>query len=51
MEMGKLIPQFIRLFDIEWASPDPEWELDAAWFWKQSKVICKLNWRGKDFQT
>ena len=49
MEMGKLIPQMFRHFDIEWASPDPEWKTNAAWFWKQSKVIVKLHWRGKVF--
>lgn len=43
MEMGKLVPQILRHFDIEWASPDPEWKLNAAWFWKQSNIIVKFH--------
>lgn len=45
LEMGKFIPQIFRYFDIEWASQDAEWQLDAAWFWKQSGVIVKFKWR------
>ncbi|KIX08689.1 uncharacterized protein Z518_03346 [Rhinocladiella mackenziei CBS 650.93] len=43
LEMGKFIPQIFRYFDLEWASPDPEWKTDAAWFWKQSGVIVKFK--------
>ncbi|CZR68485.1 related to pisatin demethylase cytochrome P450 [Phialocephala subalpina] len=42
MEMGKFVPQIFRHFDIEWASPKPEWETHAAWFWKQSEIIVKF---------
>ena len=47
LEMGKFIPQALRYLDLEWASPDPEWKLDAAWFWKQSGIIVKFQWREK----
>ncbi|KAF5987957.1 cytochrome P450 monooxygenase [Fusarium bulbicola] len=39
MEMGKLIPQLFRHFDIEWASEQPEWHTHATWFWKQSDLF------------
>ncbi|RVX69338.1 hypothetical protein B0A52_06933 [Exophiala mesophila] len=39
LEMGKFIPQIFRQFDMEWASPKPEWELSAAWFWRQTGLI------------
>ncbi|KAJ5897370.1 cytochrome P450 [Penicillium tannophilum] len=29
MEMGKLVPQLIRHFEIEWASEDPEWKVET----------------------
>lgn len=43
MEMGKFVPQVFRHFDIEWASPKPEWTTHAAWFWKQSEIIVKFS--------
>ncbi len=46
--MGKFIPQILRHFELEWASPDPEWKTEAAWFWKQPGVIVKFKWRGKN---
>ncbi|KAI1502343.1 cytochrome P450 [Biscogniauxia marginata] len=45
MEMGKFIPQVLRNFDIEWASPYPDWKLYTAWFWKQSGIIVKFKSR------
>ncbi|QGI65311.1 hypothetical protein CEK26_009260 [Fusarium fujikuroi] len=45
MEMGKLIPQLFRHFDIEWASEQSEWHLHAAWFWKQSELFVRLKRR------
>ncbi|KAF5636266.1 pisatin demethylase cytochrome P450 [Fusarium tjaetaba] len=45
MEMGKLIPQLFRHFDIEWASEQSEWHTHAAWFWKQSGLFVKLKRR------
>ncbi|KAL2835369.1 cytochrome P450 [Aspergillus pseudoustus] len=45
MEMGKFVPQILRHFRISWASPVPEWQTDAAWFWKQSGLIVRLERR------
>ncbi|KAF4439012.1 pisatin demethylase cytochrome P450 [Fusarium acutatum] len=45
MEMGKLIPQLFRHFDIEWASEQSEWHIHAAWFWKQSDLFVRLKRR------
>ncbi|KIW85276.1 hypothetical protein Z517_00666 [Fonsecaea pedrosoi CBS 271.37] len=47
LEMGKFIPQILRHFDMEWASSEPTWKTEAAWFWKQSGVIVRFKWRGK----
>lgn len=47
MEMGKLIPQIIRHFEIEWALDKPEWRVEALWFAKQYDLKCKLRPRTK----
>ncbi|KAJ4154034.1 hypothetical protein LMH87_010498 [Akanthomyces muscarius] len=45
MEMGKFVPQIFRHFQIEWKAPSPEWNLHAAWFWKQSDMLVSLTSR------
>ncbi|KAJ5585632.1 cytochrome P450 [Penicillium hetheringtonii] len=35
MEMGKLVPQILRKFEIEWASDEPKWHVKTYWFAKQ----------------
>ncbi|KAL3442486.1 cytochrome P450 [Aspergillus insuetus] len=45
MEMGKLVPQLMRQFDIEWASECPEWRVETFWFAKQHGLICRLRSR------
>ncbi|OJJ66033.1 hypothetical protein ASPBRDRAFT_79448 [Aspergillus brasiliensis CBS 101740] len=45
MEMGKLIPQLIRDFEIEWASERPEWNVKTFWFAKQHGLLCRLRSR------
>ncbi|USP80377.1 UbiH, 2-polyprenyl-6-methoxyphenol hydroxylase and related FAD-dependent oxidoreductase [Curvularia clavata] len=45
MEMGKLVPQIIRLFDIEWASNKPEWKVETYWFAKQSDLHVRMRFR------
>ncbi|KAF9891574.1 hypothetical protein FE257_003585 [Aspergillus nanangensis] len=47
MEMGKLIPQILRHFDIEWASDKPEWHVKTFWFAKQHDLVCRLSIRDK----
>jgi len=42
MEMGKLVPQVLRHFDLEWASDKPEWETECYWMHKQRGVIVKF---------
>ncbi|KAL2859238.1 cytochrome P450 [Aspergillus pseudodeflectus] len=45
MEMGKFVPQLLRHFKVSWASPLPEWQTHASWFWKQSGLIVRLERR------
>lgn len=45
MEMGKVIPQLFRTFDIEWSSPRSEWTIENQWFAKQKGVIFTLRLR------
>ncbi|KAJ6005379.1 cytochrome P450 [Penicillium sp. IBT 35674x] len=45
MEMGKLVPQLIRHFEIEWASEDPEWKVETFWFAKQHGLKCRFRCR------
>ncbi|CZT20252.1 related to pisatin demethylase cytochrome P450 [Ramularia collo-cygni] len=45
MEMGKFIPQILQTFDLEWASKNPEWNTNAAWFWKQTDMQVKFKAR------
>ncbi|KAE8423593.1 cytochrome P450 [Aspergillus pseudocaelatus] len=45
MEMGKLIPQLVRHFDIKWASDSSEWRVETFWFAKQYGLICRLTSR------
>jgi cytochrome P450 len=47
LEMGKFIPQIFRHFDLEWASSEPEWKTEAAWFWKQSGLLVRFKLRGE----
>lgn len=45
MEMGKLVPQILRKFDVYWAAHDPEWKVETHWFSKQYGVICRFKKR------
>jgi cytochrome P450 len=45
MEIGKLVPQLLRKFDIEWASEKPDWEMTVWWFARQRGMITKLTER------
>lgn len=51
LEMGKFLPQILRDVDVEWASPEPEWKLHAAWFWVQSGMVAKFTWRQKKAES
>ncbi|CAG8050184.1 unnamed protein product [Penicillium olsonii] len=45
MEMGKLVPQIIRHFQLEWASDQPEWNVQTFFFAKQHGLKCRLRRR------
>ncbi|CAG8925610.1 unnamed protein product [Penicillium salamii] len=50
MEMGKLIPQIIRHFELEWASEKPEWNVQTFFFAKQHGLKCRLRARSEHAQ-
>jgi hypothetical protein len=43
MEMGKLVPQILREFDMEWASEKDEWTVKTFWFAKQTDMIVRFR--------
>lgn len=47
MEMGKLVPQILREFDVEWASDEPEWKVYTYWFARQEGLTTRLKPRHK----
>lgn len=46
MEMGKLVPQVLRQFDVEWASSEPDWRVHTYWFARQSGLLVRMKLRG-----
>lgn len=47
MEMGKLVPQIMRVFDLEWASTSPTWSVKTWWFARQSGILVRFKARSK----
>ncbi|PSS28479.1 hypothetical protein M430DRAFT_92974 [Amorphotheca resinae ATCC 22711] len=47
MEMGMLVPQVLRNFEIEWAGQKKEWSIKSYWFAKQSGLHVRLRPRQK----
>lgn len=45
MEIGKVVPQTLRRYRLEWASDEPEWRVTSYWFGKQEGVIVKFSKR------
>ncbi|UNI22993.1 hypothetical protein JDV02_008835 [Purpureocillium takamizusanense] len=45
MEMGKLVPQMLRKFDLQWASPEKTWKVETFWFARQQGLIYRLRRR------
>ncbi|KAJ5770109.1 cytochrome P450 [Penicillium nucicola] len=43
MEMGKIVPQILRDFDMEWASPEPDWTVTTHFFPMQDGLIVRLK--------
>jgi hypothetical protein len=46
MEMGKIVPQLLRDFDVEWASSEPDWTLTTHFFPMQEGLIVRFKPRG-----
>ncbi|TVY32474.1 Pisatin demethylase [Lachnellula subtilissima] len=42
LEITKFVPQVLRHFRLEWASPEEEWAICGVWFAKQSGVIMRV---------
>ena len=49
MEMGKLVPQFLRQFDLEWASSEPHWQVRTYWFARQEGLLVRMKPRSHRF--
>lgn len=47
MEMGKLVPQILRHFHLEWASPEPDWKVETWWMSRQTGLIVKFTVRDR----
>ncbi|KPM41703.1 hypothetical protein AK830_g4860 [Neonectria ditissima] len=47
MEVGKIVPQILRQFDLEWASDKPDWQIKTYWFAKQSGLMVRFTARNK----
>jgi hypothetical protein len=45
MEMGKLVPQVLRQFDLEWASNEPHWRVETYWLAKQRGLLVRMKER------
>ncbi|KAJ5990155.1 cytochrome P450 [Penicillium canescens] len=46
MEMGKIVPQLLREFDVEWASTEPDWTVRTYFFSMQEGLIVRLKPNG-----
>lgn len=47
LEITKFVPEVLRRFQLEWASPKDTWTLTAGWFWKQRDVNLVFKSRDK----
>jgi len=45
IEMQKVLPQLLRLYTVELAHPEKEWEICNHWFVQQDGLICSLRRR------
>jgi len=46
MEIIKLIPELMRMYDFRLVNPDKEWEILGHWFTKQSGIDMYFTKRG-----
>lgn len=45
MEMAKMIPEFLRRFEVTLTDPQAEWKTKNIWFVQQEGLICNLKRR------
>ena len=45
LEMNKLVPQLLRMYEVELAVPEKEWQTENYWFVKQLGVNCRITRR------
>lgn len=45
IEMHKIIPQLLRVFEIRFHDTNKDWKVKNAWFVQQEEFICDLVWR------
>lgn len=45
LEIQKVIPEILRMFEIELADPGREWKVVNHWFCQQEGLICQLKRR------
>ena len=45
MEMGKLVPQVLRQFDLEWAAKEKHWHVHNYWFARQTGLLVRMRHR------
>ncbi|KXH41590.1 hypothetical protein CSAL01_01092 [Colletotrichum salicis] len=51
MEVGKVVPQILRRFSLEWASSEPEWQVTTFWFAKQSGLLVRFSPRTPEIRA
>ena len=42
LEVTKLVPQVLRKFKLEWASPEKDWVVESYFVAKQKGVVMRL---------
>lgn len=47
LEMNKLVPQMLRLYDFELVDPQSVWKVENYWFTKQLGLSCEIRGRLK----
>lgn len=45
LEIQKVIPEMLRMFEIELADPGRKWKVVNHWFAQQEGLICRLKRR------
>jgi cytochrome P450 len=48
LEIYKLVPSFLRRFEVEFADANQDWKLHNAWFVAQRNFVVRFRERGLD---